>query len=157
MRIIITVITFFMMASWAANAYAGPLDYLNGRWAGWGKLYTANGASQRLKCVTTYKTANGGQKAKQNFRCTSSGYRFSTVLNYSVRENTLSGGWKEQIYSAGGKVQGRNRPGNLAMTLFADTFTANVAIKSSKCTQLINVRLKGDVGVSRFNIQLRRC
>ena len=157
MRLVVILITLSAMLSLAANAHAGPLDYLQGRWAGWGKLYTSNGVFQRLKCITTYKISNGGTKAVQNFRCTSAGYRFSTVVNYDVNRNVLSGSWREQIYSAGGKLQGRHRPGQIEMTLRAETFKAGVSIQSAKCTQTINVRLTGAVDIERFDIQLKRC
>ena len=157
MRIVAIFITFIAVLLAAANAYAGPLDYLDGRWAGWGRLHTKNGASQRLKCITTYKISNGGTKATQNFRCTSDGYRFSSVLNYTAKAGKLSGSWREQIYSAGGAVQGSSRPGNIKMTLQAETFTARASIMSSKCTQNIAVVLDDSIEIDRFDIKLRRC
>jgi len=140
----------------ATHAFAGPLDHLSGRWTGWGRLHTAGGASEQLKCVTTYKIKNGGRAAQQNFRCTSSSYRFSAKLNYVANGTSISGSWREQIYSVGGTFRGRVQGRSMKMNMRAQTFDMGVAINSSRCAQNINIRLNG-VDIDRINIQMKRC
>ncbi len=136
---------------------AGPLDRFAGRWAGWGQLSTASGQREKLKCVATYFVKDGGAAAHQNFRCNSDSYRLDATVDYTAAGASLSGTWREQIYSVGGSLRGKVNGGRISMRARADNFVAAVVISSSRCTQTIRIEPSGGVEISLISVELKRC
>lgn len=140
----------------AQAAQAGQFDKFAGRWAGWGQLGLSNGNVERMKCVTTYKVAKGGNAATQNFRCTSTSYRFDAVVEYKATGGKVSGTWNERIYSIGGDVAGTYSSNTLQYIARSETFLSRVTISTKRCSQTIDIRPR-DVEVKSLRVSTRRC
>ncbi len=141
----------------ATAAAAGPLDQFSGRWAGWGRITTTSGASEKMKCVTTYEVSAGGTSATQKFRCASPSYRIDAIVNFTAKGKALGGDWRERIYAAGGRLRGTVNPGRIKMTLRSETFVTAVTIAASRCAQTIDIRPRGGIEVDSIRVELKRC
>lgn len=140
----------------AGSAVAGPVESLPGRWSGWGKMTMDGGETEKVKCIATYFSENGGRGLRHNLRCASTNYQIDAVANLKVASGRVSGEWQERKYSTGGAVSGTVVGDGLSVRIVGDAFRANMTVETTKCSQTMDIAPKG-MGVARIAVALSKC
>lgn len=147
------------VAVWMAglvSAWAGPVETLPGRWTGWGQMTLDGGNTERVKCIATYISENGGRELRHNLRCASSNYRIDAIAQLKVSRGQVSGEWEERTYSTGGAVSGRVNGEGIDVRIVGDQFSALMTVDTGRCAQSMNIAPKG-MGVRRIAVELKKC
>jgi hypothetical protein len=129
-------------------------DEFAGYWTGTGEVTLANGATEQLRCVATYR--NMPQQIRQNLRCASQGYSISAIADLTVAGEAITGTWEEKTYAANGAITGRVVNGGMELSIKGPTFTAEMALGHTTCKQAIEITPTG-VDVSKITIGLGKC
>jgi len=140
----------------ATGAPASPIDEMSGYWTGGGSVVLANGTTERVKCVVTYKISDSGTQIKQNMRCASADYNINASADLNVKGAQVSGSWEEKTYSAVGQVSGRYSGSSLVLSIQGASFTAAMNVTLSSCKQSISITPQG-LEVTRISIGLAKC
>jgi hypothetical protein len=146
-----------LMAVLASAAQAGrvlKLEEFSGYWSGVGVVTWANGSSEQLKCVATYKSA--ASDVRQNLRCASPGYSISASVDLKVAGETITGTWEEKTYSANGLITGTVTDVGFALSIKGPTFSAAMTLNHTACKQAIDIAPTG-VDVTKISIGLGKC
>ena len=131
------------------------LDDIAGYWTGGGKVILANGSSETVKCVVTYKVT--GAQLKQNVRCAGQGFSFNGTAELLVANGgAVSGSWTENTYSANGDVIGKATDRGFSLSITGATFTAVMDVATSACKQSMGIVPKG-LDVTRISLELGKC
>lgn len=139
----------------AADPQALP-GKLAGRWSGWGKIVLASGASEQVRCATTYDVASDGNSWHQTLRCASASYRVDTAADLSLAAGDVRGAWRELATASEGRVQGRATEAGLNLAIEGTGFSASLVLVVSECRQSIAIVPKG-LDVERIAITLQKC
>lgn len=139
-----------------APACANPVMKLPGRWAGWGAVTLANGATEKVKCVATYFVKEKGASVRQNLRCASATYKIDTVADYIIKGGAVSGSWQERTHNNTGKVSGKVTAKGFSLAVSAETFSATLSLTTGKCNQSISL-VPINLDIQRISIGLRKC
>jgi hypothetical protein len=143
----------------ASGLAADPLALpgkLAGRWSGWGTIVLASGASEQVRCATTYDVAGDGNSWHQTLRCASASYRVDTAADLRLAGGDVSGAWREAATSSEGRVHGRATEAGLNLDIQGTRFSASLVLVVSECRQSIAIVPKG-LDVERIAITLQRC
>ncbi len=142
----------------ATSAAAGPVEHLPGRWSGWGKMTMAGGDIERVKCVATYFSEQGGSRLRHNLRCASSSYRIDAAAKLKLAGKSVSGNWEERTYSTGGEVSGKVVNDGFSVRIVGNAFQASMQVATSKCKQSMSITPQGGgIGVQRIAVELAKC
>jgi hypothetical protein len=145
-----------VVAGFAPQVLAGPVEMLPGRWTGWGRMILDGGNTERVKCVATYFSEKGGSELRHNLRCASTNYRIDAVAQLKVSGTRVSGEWQERTYVTGGGVSGRVNGDGIAVRIVGDQFTASMTVDTGRCAQSMNIAPTG-MGVQRIAVELKKC
>lgn len=151
-----TVLLIAVLASGSAGLKAAGIEELSGRWSGWGALRLSNGAVEQVKCVATYFVTEAGSSLDQNLRCASAGYKIDAKANYIVSGGTVRGTWEERTHSARGEVAGNVTNNLFRLTIFGDTFSADMTMSATRCKQSIRISPSG-LDIENISIGLEKC
>jgi hypothetical protein len=138
----------------AANANGLNLQEFSGYWSGIGVVTMANGSTEQLKCVATYKSSP--QDLRQNLRCASTGYSISAAVDLKLAGTAVTGTWEEKTYSANGLITGQVTETGFILAIKGPTFSAEMNLTHSPCKQAIDIAPTG-VDVSKITISLGKC
>jgi NOL1/NOP2/fmu family ribosome biogenesis protein len=143
-----------LSASQVAQANELNLQEFTGYWSGVGVVTMANGSTEQLKCVATYKTAQ--QELRQNLRCASTGYSISAAVDLRLAGGAITGTWEEKTYSANGLIAGQVTNSGFTLAIKGPTFSADMSLTHSACKQAIEIAPTG-VDVAKITIGLGKC
>ena len=131
------------------------LQDMAGYWTGNGKVVLANGSSESVKCVVTYKVASSS--VRQNIRCASQGFSFNGTAEREVAQGgAVTGNWTENTYSAKGDITGRTTDKGFSLAISGATFTAVMDATTTACRQTLDIVPKG-LDVTRISLGLGKC
>jgi hypothetical protein len=136
------------------SAVAAPMQDLPGYWTGFGSVTLANGSTEQLKCVVTYRVT--GPQVSQLLRCASPSYTINAQANLSIAGDRVSGQWEEKTYSATGGVSGRMTDTGFTLTIQGTSFTAAMSVQGTDCQQTITIAPTG-LDVTKISIGLGKC
>jgi hypothetical protein len=143
-----------LVASTAASA-AVNLQEMAGYWTGVGKIILANGNTESVKCVVTYKVT--GSQLKQNLRCAGQGYSLNGSADLEIAPSgSVTGSWTENTYSAKGDVTGKATDRGFSLSISGPNFTAAMDATTTACKQTLEIVPKG-FDVSRISLGLGKC
>ncbi len=143
------------LATAGQAAAAVNLQDMAGYWTGTGKVVLANGSSESVKCVVTYKVSSSG--FRQNIRCASQGFSFNGTADLEVAQSgSVTGNWTENTYSAQGDVKGKTTERGFSLSISGATFTAVMDATTSACKQTLDIVPKG-LEVTRISLGLGKC
>lgn len=137
-------------------AFANPVLNLPGRWSGPGSIHMSSGESEQMRCIATYFVEGNGATVKQNLRCAGQGYKIDAVTNLSVANGRVSGGWEERTWATTGSIKGDVLTDGFTLTIDGPGFTAAMAVKTTSCSQSINITPRGNA-VARISMTLGKC
>ena len=140
----------------ALPALANPVLNLPGRWAGWGAVTLASGATERVKCVATYFVKNKGASVRQNLRCASTNYKIDSTADLAIKAGAANGAWEERSKSNKGAIKGKVTAKGFDLFVTGETFTAKIKLTTGKCKQSISF-VPTNLDVTRISIGLRKC
>lgn len=145
----------FAAATGGRASAAVNLQDMAGYWTGTGKVVLANGSSENVKCVVTYKVSTSG--FRQNIRCASQGFSFNGTADLEVAQSgSVTGNWTENTYSAQGNVKGKTTDKGFSLSISGATFTAVMDATTSACKQTLDIVPKG-LDVTRISLGLGKC
>lgn len=151
------VLLFLAVFVTTETLMAGALDRFNGRWAGWGRLTLDSGKSESVKCVTVYRLSQGGNSARQSFRCTSDSYRFNVSANYKASGSNVTANWSEEIYALDGTIRAKLTRTGFKGTFRSSTFAGGIAIShSGSCRQTIAITPR-QIEIRSLTVDVKRC
>ena len=130
------------------------LEEFSGYWSGVGSVTWANGTTEQLKCVATYRP--GADVLRQNLRCASQGYSISAAVELKFTGDAVAGTWEEKTYSANGAILGKLTDTGFLLSIKGPTFSAAMNVEHTACKQSIDIEPTG-VDVSRIKIGLGKC
>src|SRR5262249_22495693 len=93
-------------AAWGACAWGvapasavdvSPLESLEGRWVGEGRLGVRGNATEQVKCRVTYIYARDGDQLRQTIRCASAGGNVEVQSVVAHAGGKLTGSWRELV------------------------------------------------------------
>jgi hypothetical protein len=148
----LSVLLAATLASQPVNAL--KLQEFIGYWSGAGMVTMANGSTEQLKCVATYKSTQ--QDLRQSLRCASTGYAISAAVELKVTGETVTGTWEEKTYSANGLITGKMTDDGFNLSIKGPNFTADMNLSHTACKQSIDIIPTG-VDVSKITIGLGKC
>src|SRR6266851_9788431 len=90
-----------------ARSEPGPFSALQGSWSGGGTIKKSNGASERIRCRSTFETA-GAANLSLRLRCASDSYNFDLTANLAYQGGTISGSWQEATRNVNGGISCRS-------------------------------------------------
>ena len=140
----------------AQGSWASPIELLPGRWTGWGEMTLDGGAVEKVKCIATYFSDDGGRELRHNLRCASTNYRINAAARLSVMRGKVTGKWEERTYSNSGAVSGDVVRDGISVNIVGEAFEASLKVETSKCRQTMNILPKG-IGVTRIAVDLAKC
>lgn len=140
----------------ARQLTAGPVEFLPGRWTGWGNMTMDGGNTEKVKCIATYFSEAGGKELRHNLRCASTNYQIDAVARLNVDGGRVTGDWEERKYSTGGAVNGEVVGDGISVRIVGQAFEASLKVETTKCRQPMNIAPKG-MGVTRIAVQLSKC
>lgn len=132
------------------------IDQLAGRWSGWGSVKMSNGATEQVKCVSTFFVENAGKAVRQNLRCASSSYKIDVRANLNVSGTSISGTWEERNHSNSGSVSGTLSGTTFRLAISGPVLNAAMTMASSPCKLNINIAPR-NFNVERIAIGLSKC
>jgi hypothetical protein len=150
----VVAVAIGVTASVSASA-AVNLQEMAGYWTGTGKIVLANGNSESVKCVVTYKVT--GAQLKQNVRCAGQGYSLNGTADLIIAPSgAVTGSWTENTYAAKGDVIGKTTDKGFSLAITGPTFTAVMDATTTACKQSLDIVPKG-LDVSRISLGLGKC
>jgi hypothetical protein len=137
----------------APVATAGPMDGLDGAWAGGGSVTFDSGAKEKLRCNGYYKS--GGDDLSMAIKCASaSGAKIELRGTMKNAGGKVSGDWEERTYNAGGSISGSASPGNLKIGI-SGTITGSMSVSYTQSSQQVAISTTGST-LRTVNISFSR-
>jgi hypothetical protein len=140
----------------AGSAEARPFSALFGSWSGEGKIMKADGASERIRCRSSYEPAGGGQISLR-LNCNSESYKFDLSANVMYEGGRIAGSWSEASRGVGGSIAGRSNPNGSQVQALAQSaaFSANISLTTRGARQLVQIVSPGS-DVREVTVALER-
>jgi hypothetical protein len=132
------------------------LKELDGYWTGTGTVKLANGQTEAVKCVVTYRVDLAQSGVRQSLRCASAAYKINARADLKIAGSAITGTWEETNYNATGAVTGKLNDSNYTLSIKAPTFTANMKLAAQRCRQAIEIEPQG-LDVAGISITLSKC
>jgi|SRR5262245_9497382 len=136
-------------AAWGACAWGAapasavdvsPLESLEGRWVGEGRLGVRGNATEEVKCRVTYVYARDGDQLRQTIRCASAGGNVEVQSVVSHLGGKLTGSWKELSRNMSGELEGSATPRGFKVSVKGESLNANMDIVLRNSKQLIEIQ-----------------
>ena len=124
----------------AAAVDVSPLEHLEGRWVGEGRLGVRGNTTEQVKCRVTYVYARDGDQLKQSIRCASAGGNVEVQSVVSHLAGKLTGSWKELVRNMSGELAGTATPRGFKVSVRGDSLNANMDIILRDSKQLIEIQ-----------------
>jgi hypothetical protein len=124
----------------AAAVDVSPLESLEGRWVGEGRLGVRGNATEQVKCRVTYIYARDGDQLKQTIRCASAGGNVEVQSVVSHLAGKLTGQWKELVRNLSGELEGTATPRGFKVSVKGESLNANMDIILRGTKQLIEIQ-----------------
>jgi hypothetical protein len=139
-----------------ANAQSiGPFAKFEGTWRGVGKVLTADGKGDKIRCSATYSTESGGKAVSQALVCASDAYRVD-IRSFIVAEGqAVQGHWEESVRQAKGQLDGQIVGDQFDGRISGPGFEARISLISRGTRQTILITPTGG-SISRVQIALSR-
>jgi hypothetical protein len=139
-----------------ANAQsAGPFAKFVGTWRGVGKVITADGKGEKIRCSATYSTESGGKSASQALVCASDAYRVD-IRSFIVADGqAVQGHWEESVRQAMGQLDGQIVGDQFDGRISGTGFEARISVITRGTRQTIVITPTGG-SISRVQIALSR-
>ena len=128
------------LAAPAAAVDVSPLESLEGRWVGEGRLGVKGNATEQVKCRVTYIYARDGDQIRQTIRCASAGGNVEVQSVVSHLAGKLTGTWKELVRDMSGDVTGTVNPRGFRVSVRGESLEANMDIMLVKSKQVIEIQ-----------------
>jgi|ERR1700678_4242781 hypothetical protein len=112
-----------------AQSEPGPFSALYGSWNGAGLIKKSNGASERIRCRSTYE-AEGAANLSLRLRCASDSYNFDLSASVAYQGGAISGSWQETTRNVNGGISGRSASEGRQIQAVAQAIgvTANITL-----------------------------
>ena len=117
-----------------------PLESLEGRWVGEGRLGVRGNATEQVKCRVTYVYARDGDQLKQTIRCASAGGNVEVQSVVTHLGGKLTGSWKELVRNMSGELTGTATPHGFKVNVKGESLNANMDIILINSKQLIEIQ-----------------
>jgi hypothetical protein len=136
-------------AAWGASVCASapllavgisPLESLEGRWVGEGRLGVKGNATEQVKCRVTYAFQKDSDQLKQGIRCASAGGNVEVQSVVSHRGGILTGTWKELVRDLNGDLAGTVTPRGFKVSVRGESLNANMDIILIGAKQVIEIQ-----------------
>jgi hypothetical protein len=124
----------------ASAVDVSPLERLEGRWVGEGRLGVRGNATEQVKCRVTYLYTRDGDQLKQTIRCASAGGNVEVQSVVSHLGGKLTGSWKELVRNMSGELDGTATPHGFKVSVKGDSLNANMDIILRESRQLIEIQ-----------------
>jgi hypothetical protein len=124
----------------AAAVDASPLESLEGRWVGEGRLGVKGNATEQVKCRVTYIYTRDGDQVRQTIRCASAGGNVEVQSTVSHLGGKLTGSWKELVRNMSGGLTGIINPRGFKVSVHGESLNANMDIILIKSKQVIEIQ-----------------
>jgi hypothetical protein len=127
-------------AATALAVDASPLEHLEGRWVGEGRLGVRDNATEQVKCRVTYVYARDGDQLRQTIRCASAGGSVEVQSVVTHAAGKLTGSWKELVRNMSGELEGTTTQRGFKVSVKGDSLNANMDIILINSKQLIEIQ-----------------
>jgi hypothetical protein len=124
----------------ASAVDVSPLESLEGRWVGEGRLGVRGNATEQVKCRVTYIYARDGDQLRQTIRCASAGGNVEVQSIVSHIAGKLTGSWKELVRDMSGELAGTATPSGFKVSVKGESLNANMDIILRGSKQLIEIQ-----------------
>ena len=114
-----------------------------------------SGATERIRCRSTYQVSSDGDQLTQSLRCASDSYRFELNSRAMSEGGRLSGSWTETSRTASGALVGQATPGQISARVTSPGFTADLSLSTRGDRQTVTIRSQG-TELSGVSLSLRR-
>ena len=127
-----------------ARSEPGPFSALQGSWSGGGTIKKSNGASERIRCRSTFETAGAANLALR-LRCASDSYNFDLTANVAYQGGTISGSWQEATRNVVGGISGRSAGEGRQVQAIAQApgVTSNITLTTRGSHQSVSILTPG--------------
>jgi hypothetical protein len=147
--------TQMMLSPVASAESADPFAKFLGTWRGTGKVFMADGKSERIRCIATNSPEPGGKSISQELVCASDSYRVD-VRSFIVAEGQgVQGHWEESVRQAAGQLAGQIVGGQFEGRITGPGFDAALSLVTTGLRQTILITPSGG-SVSRVEVALSR-
>ena len=133
---------------------AGMFQVLDGVWRGTGRVELSGGNQQRIACKAYYTVKDSGSGLGFAIRCAAPSNKFELRGLVNETNGRLSGTWEERTYNAIGKVTGRAKSGQVALSI-AGTVNGSMKISFNNNRQQVSISTATE-GLKSISINLRR-
>lgn len=140
----------------ASAVNVSPLEGLEGRWVGEGRLGVKNNPTEQVKCRVTYIYARAGDELKQTIRCASAGGNVEVESAVSHVAGKLTGSWKELVRNLSGDLVGTVTPHGLKVRVRGDSLNANMDIILINAKQVIEIQFINNPTLIGLTLVLER-
>jgi hypothetical protein len=131
-----------------------PFSGFSGSWRGAGQIVGTDGRSEDIRCVATYSISDGGQALIQSLVCASDAYRINISSYLVAEEDGVQGHWEESTRNVSGHLTGRIADGQFEGVVEGPGFTADVALRSTRLMQAVDIRVHGS-NIANVRVILR--
>jgi hypothetical protein len=121
----------------------GPFSGFSGSWRGAGQVVDTDGQTDDIRCVVTYSISDGGQALTQSLVCESDAYRINIDGYLVAGKDGVQGHWEESTRNVSCHLTGRIADGQFEGVVEGPDFTAEVALRSTRRMQAVNIRVHG--------------
>ncbi|HEY1247167.1 MAG TPA: hypothetical protein VGF29_20290 [Hyphomicrobiaceae bacterium] len=133
-----------------------PLERLQGRWVGEGRLGVKGNPTEQVKCRVTYLYARPGDELKQTIRCASAGGSVEVQSAVSHVAGKLTGSWKELVRDLSGDLTGAVTPHGFKVKVRGDSLNANMDIILVNARQVIEIQFVNNATLIGLTLVLER-
>jgi hypothetical protein len=117
-----------------------PLESLEGRWVGEGRLGVKGNPTEQVKCRVTYHYARDGDQLRQTIRCASAGGNVEVRSVVSHEGGKLTGSWQEMVREMSGDLAGTVTPRGFKVAVRGESLNANMDIMLVNAKQVIEIQ-----------------
>jgi hypothetical protein len=117
-----------------------PLEGLEGRWVGEGRLGVRGNPTEQVKCRVTYLYARDADQLRQTIRCASAGGDVEVQSLVSHESGKLAGSWRELVRDMSGELTGAVTPRGFKVSVRGESLTANMDIILVNAKQVIEIQ-----------------
>jgi hypothetical protein len=140
----------------ASAVDVSPLEGLEGRWVGEGRLGVKGNPTEQVKCRVTYLYARAGDELKQTIRCASAGGSVEVQSAVSHVAGKLTGSWKELVRDLSGGLTGTVTPHGFKVKVRGDSLNANMDIVLINARQVIEIQFINNPTLIGLTLVLER-
>jgi hypothetical protein len=127
-----------------ARSEPGPFSALNGSWSGGGMIKKSNGASERIRCRSTF-APTGAVNLSIRLRCASDSYNFDLTASVAYQGGSVSGSFQEATRSVAGGISGHSSGEGRQVQAVAQApgLTSNITVTTRGNHQSVSIMTPG--------------